>query len=324
MSATLTWYQAGPGTKTGTTSATMIDDIVSLVNTKSGDSNFKWQIASSNSASTPLYVVLKPKSGADGRILLVIWTSAPAGNNSAILDTSPATNNLYGAWFPSGNVDTPSNLAASSGTILGNDSGAVKVWASMTVATVYGASIQPFYFDSDEGMIFGFMNPASLACYLGGAGSLIVDASDVAYGCVVGYGTGSVASFGAAGGLTLWQTATVNAGSSTACIRTNYGSSNRVYFHGLVPNGPWAASAVGPSDILTDTGASKAWFVPQQLLGVTKGEGFVIKLRQIAYGPGTVGAFTPYNITGPTVTARQFNAATAGGNGYPWITNFKL
>ena len=64
--------------------------------------------------------------------------------------------------------------------------------------------------------------------------------------------------------------------------------------------------------------------MPAQLLGVAKGEGFVIKLRQIAFGPGTVGPLTPYNTTGPVVAARQFNIATAGGNGYPWLTNFKL
>lgn len=156
MSATLTWYNSGLGTKTGTTVAALINDIVSLVNSYSGDANFSWQVASSSTAASPNYVVLKRKDGSAGRILLVIWTSAPAGNNAAILDQAPSSNSLYGAWFPSGNVDTPSNLTASSGTILGNDSGCTKVWAPMVVGAVYAASFQPFYFDSAEAVSSGF------------------------------------------------------------------------------------------------------------------------------------------------------------------------
>jgi hypothetical protein len=324
MSATLTWASSGLGTKTGTTNGALIDDLVTLIGSKSGDSNFSWEVASSNNGASPLYVVLKRKDASAGRILLVIWSSAPAGNNSAILDAAPTTNALYGAYFPSGNVDSPSNLTASSGTIMGNDSGAVKVWASMGVGTIYAALLQPFYFDSAEAVVFGFQNPASGTCVLGGAGALIVDASDNAYDAVISYSTSSVASFGAATTNMGWSSLTTNASTSAPCVRTNYGSSNRVYFHAYAPSAGWAAAPVGSADILTDTANSRAYFVPQQLLGQTKGEGFVLKLRQIAMGPGTTGPLTPYNVTGPVVTARQFNAATAGGNGYPWMTNFKL
>ena len=111
---------------------------------------------------------------------------------------------------------------------------------------------------------------------------------------------------------------------SSPCARTNYGSANRVYYSAFQPSGAWAQQAVGPSDVLTDTSASKAWFVPMQMLGMTKGEGFALKLRQIGFGPGTTGPFASYNTTGPVVAARQFNSMTSGGNGYPWLTNFKL
>lgn len=324
MSATLTWYNSGLGTKTGTTNAALVDDIVTLVNSKSGDSNFKWEVASSNSGSSPLYIVLKRKDASAGRILLVIWSSAPAGNNSAILDAAPNTNNLYGAWFPNGNVDTPSNLTASSGTILGSDTNCVKVWTSMTVSTIYAASFQPFYFDSDEAVAFGFQNPSGTTCYFAAAGELVVDDADSAYGAVMSFATLGASTFGASGGVMPWQATFPNATSSTICLRTNYGSSNRAYFQGFAPSGAWAASAVSSTDILTNTATTEVWFVPVPLLGQTKGEGFVLKLRQIGYGPGTVGAFTVYNTTGPTTVARQFNAATAGGSGFPWFVNSKL
>lgn len=324
MSATLNFASSGLGTKTGTTSATLIDDIVTLVTSKSGDANFKWEVASSNSVTTPLYVVLRRKSGSAGRILLTIWTSAPAGNNVAILDQAPTTNALYGSYFPAGNVSSPSNLAASSGTILGDDTGAVKVWASMSVATIYAASIQPFYFDSDEGCYFAFQNPAAASIYMSGVGALVVDASDNEYNCVVGFGTSSLATFGASGSVMSWAVATALAGGNTVCVRTNYGASNRTYYIGLAPTGTWANVAVSSTDILTNTASSLAYFVPVQLLGQIKGGGFELKLRQLCWGPGTVGAFTVYNTTGPVVAARQVNAATAGGNGYPWLTNFKV
>lgn len=325
MSATLTWYNSGLGTKTGTTVATLISDIATLVNSKSGDATFSWQVASSNTATSPNYVVLKRKDGSAGRILLAIWTSAPAGNNAAILDGAPTTNSLYGAWFPSGDVDTPSNLTASSGTILGNDTNCTKVWAAMPVTTIYSASIRPFYFDSAEAVFFGFQNPGSTTVYGAGAGDLVVNAADNAYGAVVGFGSNTLGNFG--GNLATimgWLTAKPAANSTLPCVRTNYGSTDRVYFMAYAPSAGWASSAVSSTDVLTDTSNAKAWFVPVQLLGQTKGEGFVLKLRQFGFGPGATSAFTPYNTTGPTVAARQFNANTTGGNGYPWFTNFKL
>jgi hypothetical protein len=81
---------------------------------------------------------------------------------------------------------------------------------------------------------------------------------------------------------------------------------------------------VSATDILTSTSVNKVWFVPSQILGQTKGEGFVLKLRQMGYGPGTVGAFTVYNTTGPVAAARQMSNHTAGLNSGAWLTNFKL
>lgn len=326
MSATLTWQNSGLGTKTGTTVAAFIADVVSVVNSKSGDGAFAWAVASSNTATSPNYVVLKRKSGAAGRVLIAVWTSSPAGNNSAILDGAPATNAAYCAFFPAGNVDTPSNLTASSGTIMGDDTGAVKVGTAGAVSTIYGASFQPFYFDSAEAIFFGFQNPAAASIYGFGAGYLLVDAADNEYAAVVSSGGTTLSSFSSGSSATFsWTSSANGAGTgSSPCARTNYGSANRVYYSAFQPSGAWAQQAVGPSDVLTDTSASKAWFVPMQMLGMTKGEGFALKLRQIGFGPGTTGPFASYNTTGPVVAARQFNAMTSGGNGYPWFTNFKL
>lgn len=324
MSATLSWASSGLGTKTGTAIGHLFADLVTLITSKAGDSSFKWQVASSNTGSTPYQITLKRKNGSAGRILLVAWSSAPAGNNAAILAGAPTTNSLYGAYFPAGNVDTPSNLTASSGTIMGDDTGAVKVWAAMTIATIYAASVQPYYFDSDEAVAFAFQNPGATTAFFAAAGAILVDGSDNAYDAVLSTAaTGS--NFGSATASPIPHTvSSVLANSNTACVRTNYGSSNRVYFLAWVPNGDWANIAISSTDILTITGSNLAYFVPLQLLGQSKGEGFILKLRQMALGPGSVGAFTVYNTTGPTVAARQVCAATGGANGAMWLTNFKL
>lgn len=141
MSTTLTWNFSGLATKSGTTNTALIDDIVALVNSKSGDANYKWQVASSNTAGNPLYVVLKRKDASAGRLLLMVFSSAPGASNTAAFDQNAQANQLYGAWFPNGNVDVPSNIAVASGTMMGNDTGAVKVWAGIGVVSAYGTGV---------------------------------------------------------------------------------------------------------------------------------------------------------------------------------------
>ena len=323
MSTTLTWNYSGLGTKSGTTMAAVIDDIVALVNSKSGDANYKWQVASSNNATSPLYVVLKRKDASAGRLLLTIFTSTPGAVNSAGFDTIPTTNNLCGVWFPAGNVDTPSNITTASGTMMGVDTGAVKCWTPISMSTAYVANFQVFTFDNNEGIYFFFQNPASANIYGAGAGKLIVDGADNEYEAVVSFGSTSLSGLGT-GGMMTWQGTTSLAGGSQACVRTNYGSANRSYFMPWSPNGSWANQVVSSTDILTDTATQRAWFQSIPLLGQNKGEGIVLKLRQFGYGPATTGPATPYNTTGPVVAARQVNVATSGGAGYPWLTNFKI
>jgi len=325
MSATLTWFSSGLGTKTGTTIAALITDMAALVNTKLADPNFSWQVASSSIAGNPHWLVLKPKSGAPGRILYIIWTVSPAGNNSAILDLTPTTLNLYACYFPNGNTDTPSNLLAASGTIMGNDTNAVKVTFGVAVSTFYIASWVPFYFDCAEGVFFGFSNPAGGTTHSVGVGELLVDGADNAYGAVISFGSTNSNTFGSNTSVLPWVGTVQQAGAGNqALFRTNYGSPNRAYFMAWAPSAAWASQAVSSTDILTNTALNRVWFVPVQVLGQTKGEGFALKLRQIAFGPGVVMPFSQYQASGPVVRAICFNPLNIGGNGAPWFTNFKL
>lgn len=327
MSATLTWANSGNCTKTGTAIGNFLDDLDTLITSKSADASFSWQTAGKNSAGpTPFWIVLSRKGGSAGRILIVCWTSAPAANNVAILDTAPTANQVYIAWFPAGTANTASNLTAASGTIMGVDTGCVKVASGPPIGNLYAANFVTYYMDSPEGLVLGTANPASPGTtFMIGAGDLLIDGSDVVYGTAFAPATNSMSSFGSAASPPWpWVTTAPSAGSVLPTINTNYGSANRRYFFGFAPSGPWASQAVGAADILTDNSVNKTWFVPVQLLGQTKGEGFVLKFRQFGWGPATTSAFSVYSTTGPVVAARCFNNGTAGGVGFPWFTNFKI
>lgn len=328
MSTTLAWASSGVGTKTGTAIANLFDDLDTLITSYAANPAFFWEKAGKNSATDPRWLLLRPKDGSNRRIAIINWVAAPAGNNTAILDTAPSQS-LYIVYFPNGSANTLSNLTSASGTVCGNDTGAVKCSVGATVASAYGASFVPFYMDCADGMVFAWGNPAtsgSGSCVLG-AGTLVVDAADAAYDCTFGFSNGLLTSFGAqTSGVMPWTVAALatSAGGSTGSVRTNYGANNRTYFQAFLPSGTWASQAVSSNDILSDTATKRSWFVPMQLLGHAKGEGFVLKLRQIAMGPGSLGAFTIFNTTGPALAATQFCPVTAGGIGYPWFTQFKV
>ena len=199
---------------------------------------------------------------------------------------------------------------------MGDDSNCVKVSAALAVATIYATGIVPFYFDSAEAVIFCWQNPSNTTCYACGAGSLLVDASDNAYGATFG-----MQAFSFAASNMTWANTKPLASSTTACFRTNYGSADRTYFQAWNPTGVWASSAVSSTDILTDTGANKAWFVPVQLLGQTKGEGSYSKCAR-CHRAGHSWPADCLQHDGLVVQARQANIATVGGNGLLWLTNF--
>jgi hypothetical protein len=320
MSITLTWASSGLGTKTATTIAGLFNDLDTLITANSGNAAFFWQVASKNvSATNPQHLVLKRKDASAGRILLVHWTSAPAANNAAILESAPVLGSVYIAYFPSGNVDTPSNLLAASGTIMGDDTNALKVTGALAVATAYAASIQPYYFDSAEAVLICTQNPAAATIAAWGAGDLLIATTDAAVPA-----TFSSAAFQTASTFSPYTSTKPVAGSSVAVhIRCNSPVANTVFYQAWTPSGPWNSTAIGSTDVLTDTSVTKVWHVPMQVMSNIKGGGFPFKLRQLGYGPVTTGALAVYNTSGG-VAARSVNAATTGLSGGVWLTNFKL
>lgn len=327
MSTTLTWASSGNGVKTAATAAALLDDLDTLITSFSANAAFSWQKAGKQSVTTPLYLLLSRKDGSAGRIAIIIFTTVPTNIQPVLFDQLAAVNSVFIAWFPNGTGTTLSNLNATSGTVCGNDTGAVKCAGTQTFANIYAALFVPFYFDSYDGMYFGFANPAAgTSTFVIGAGVLVEDAAGIAYDATMTLGNGSASNWGSATSFPMaWVGAVQSAGAVGTRVCTNYGSANRSYFFAWAPSGSWAAQLhSAASDIMSDDANSKVWFAPVPLLGQTKGEGAVLKFRQIGFGTGTTNAYAHYDTTGPVVQAMQFCNATTGGSGFPWLTNFKI
>lgn len=335
MSATLTWQSSGLGAKSGTTAAAFFADFRALVNSKAGDANFKWQEASYSIAGNPYYIVLKRKDGSAGRILLAMYTGSPAGNNSAVLEAAPTNNAIQIAWFPNGNVDTPSNLTASSGTILGNDTDCTKFHTGAAFTSIYSTSYAPYYFESDEAFWLFTGHTGTIGNYLVfAAGYILVDGSDNAVGAVTAGQTTYFTNFPTPSSpFWTWISGDVNAGQgTTVAFRTNYGSADRLYYQAFAPSAAYLNNtAGGTTDPMVNVSNSSVSFMPCPLLAgfspatstVVKNEGLVLKIRQMGWGPQSRGSFDTYSTTGPVIKAMS-GLVSYTASATCWFTNFKL
>jgi hypothetical protein len=334
MATLLTWLNSGLLTSTaGASAAAFIQDVVSVFALNASNPDYKWQVAASNSATSPFWATIKRKDGSPGRILMLSFGANPASINPTIIDSTNLNTNIFICWFPNGNVDSPSNLTATSGVIMGNDSDATKAsfFGNVSTLSVQNANSRHFYFESNEAIWYGVHNPSTQLTFICGAGAILVDLNGVAYNGVFGQQNDQVGNAASQfGNACQWTATAVSVGLPTApgCVRTNYGSSNRAYFS-LIGSPTWARSVLGPGDILSDQPNSRVYFSPIQLVGQVKGDGFPLRLRQVSLGPATTSAFQAYSTTGPVIAARQFNGNSTGNNatsgyGHPWMTNFDV
>lgn len=329
MSATLTWALSENFAKSGTAIGNFFTDLRDMILARAADAAYSWEVASSNVGSTPYQVTLKPKSGAAGRILIVSWSSGPAGNNSAILGGAPTASAIYCCYFPSGNVDTPSNLTASSGTIMGDDTNVIPCGTNtFTIASYFTTGYQLSYADCAEGIYVNCQNPSGATAAALAAGNLVVDANDDAYPCAMA--VGGVQTFQTSNGTWAWNANAPVGGSSTGGARwmARYpaGASAKAYYQAWNHTGWAGLDPAASSTVNTDAANQKVWFTPVQLVGQVKGEGLKIKLRQITFGPNSIGNFTKYYTSGPVLKAMHMNSilVASAAAGQPWLTNFKV
>ncbi len=349
MASTLTWNSAvAAATSAAATAVQFFTDLNTLVTAQAGNSAFAWQVGTLNTTNTlanPTYITLVQKStiAASGGIaanpgpviLICSWASAPSFYNTNTMDAVPATGQIAIAYFPSATTVTPAagalNVTGSTQavTTLGNDTNCVKFTNSVTaISSIYAIGQQLSYADSADCILLSMGSTVSgfASQYQLEAGLMLVDYSGNVYGgCAVFNNAPAANSSGITSVWVVSGTATEAAAGTARLVRTNYGSANRTYYDAFAAPG-WAAQAPGvTADIMQNNNTGYAYFAPVQLMGNTKGEGVVLKLRQLAYGPTTDVNYTIYYTTGPLQAALQLVAAT-GGNAAPflWLTNFQV
>lgn len=324
MSSTLNWASSGNAAKTGTTVALFMADIVAMITAQAGNAAFNWQVAGSSIAATPFTIVLSRKDASAGRIGIICLTSAFTNIQPVLWEQLPAINNVFIAYFPQGTGSTLSNLNATSGTVCGVDTNAPFASSIDTVATVYGASVVPYYFDSYDAIYLQLNNPAATTEYTLGAGELVEDGSGTTYPSTLGTGTVGWSTFNAP---VQYQTpsAKVLAGALPNSVQANYLGTKKQFYCPFSTLNSWSNLTHSSVDsILADDANSKVWFAPVPLMSQTRGEGAILKFRQLGWGPGQTSAFFKYSTTGPVVQAQMMSNVTAGQVSAPYLTNFKI
>lgn len=324
MSATLTWALSALQPKTGATVGDLFADMLAAFQANADDDAFSWEVASSNVASSPYQITLKPKAGGAGRILLVSYAAAPAVN-PALFASAPTAGRTWVAFFPGGNVDTPSNLTSATGAVMGDDTDATLCAYLGNATAIYAANFQFCYADCAEGVMLFFQNPATTAVTAGGAGYLVSEiADDTVLPSAIGASTTtSAGNFNALASGVLFPftpAAVAVGGSGAASVRVVRAGVAQSVYQAFAPTG-WASQPISSGDVLSDTASSRYWFAPIILMTNDKGGGFPLKLRQIALGPQSVGEFPVYYESGPTPVALSFCGSTASA---PWLLNRKI
>lgn len=330
MSDLLTWRQAGPAPKTGTTNTAMFDDIATLINNEAANDDFLWEVASVNSAATPFYCVLKRKDASVGRILVVLWSSAPAGNNAAIcISGAPSNNSIYMTWFPNGNTDTPLNLTAASGTILGDDTDVLFLTHRLQTTTAYSGTKQIQCVANEEGLVFSFQADNDNDQGLMGAGNLVVDYADNAYPACFGH---TAITISANWPLSIpYSFSTDITSANWPLVRSHHPTPNSNSFIPFSPAGLWNIQLWNDTnDVLHNHAESKMWLLPTPLAPYVKGGPWDLKMRQMAIGPTHLlggDTFNSYiydsNALQPDAIQLNLSNKTVDDS-FCWFTNYKI
>lgn len=325
----ITWNLSDEANKTGITINDLFADFINAVTANAGHSHFKWEVASSNSTTHPLYVVLKRKDGTKGRILFLgaVTAIASAAVNPVLFDTtSVSAGRMYIAYFPEATSNTPLNLTSNAGGIFDNDSKCTKAAHVGVVSASYTAAIRLWYADSDAGILMCLQSNSSAGTAVSGAGDLVVDfVDDVVVPTAIGSGNSS--SFGnfnqvatAATGYFDYSSIKVASGGSDRGIHVylpDVGATN--LSRAFIQSG-WASIATASNSPMFNTALSRALFIPIILVQCAAPEMELrYKLRQIAFGPQHIGAFSVlYEVGTSTPKALSWCATNDFA---PWLVN---
>lgn len=329
----LNWELSAVATKSGTGIAAYFTDLKSVLDGEAANASFLWEAASIQTSAGLQYLVVKRKDGSPGRLLLLNWTTgAPAAPNPAIFTIAITANRLFAAWFPNGNVDTPSQLATgNTGTIMGDDTGCTYAGVSGEGSSPYSAGFAAFAISSQEIIIIGSRNSSAGSFNEVLGGLIFVDRDDnAANGVLLDSQVSSLGFLKSAltasasqqdSGLT-WTASPSFGGATSNSASINDVFGKRAVGLAAMFSGAYASNNSSLENIHKDSSVSKVWFQPIPVLDFIKGRGWGYKLRQIAVGPPVTA---PDDII--TTVSLSPAAIAPSANGLQqscWLTNFKV
>lgn len=199
MAALLTWKRFSvAGQDVGTTypanSVGRLRHIIHCLQHYAAQPDARWEVASVDSVGASPYIVMKPVSGAPGRLLFHAFSSVaglnPNFRNPAV--ASMVANTGYVGFWPNGNTDTPP-APASSGAIFGDDTGTTYLSSTTHTTSIAHIAID----DTEETILFGYMaalagNTAAWQLF----GNAMQDSAGNAKGCVLSGNGQFTLSFG--------------------------------------------------------------------------------------------------------------------------------
>lgn len=312
MSALLTWSSdhgySQPSSDYGSSTQGTIKQLRAYFDTLSAFSDFPWVVASYEETTSPWYVVLKPKSGGPGRLIVVGVSVAPQstfnpqfGNNFTWTAAGARA-----AFFPAATSDVPNNILSLSGDVFTNPTPASGFGSVFTFSVpTYVAKC----FACEEGIVFTY-GAANNSAPQWMVGNFLEDAAGDTIPAAISCSSTLSAGFGVPS----------TSPSNTSLGAFTLDASQSTVFWGAGPT--LSATIVGSLRDLTN---HKAFFTPATLASIhttmLPENVMKYKLRQIAYGPTPLA---PYESLSDASGLQAISLQGGITTGYPWLVNFKV
>jgi len=317
--AAFTWKRVLPSGDLTVTAGQIPDDWLSHINTavtgSSGDADAYWEVAN-YSATSPKSVLLRPKDGSPGRII-IFGENGQAGASASVRNTS--TSALFIAFSASSTANTPDANWTTSAPLSATDYMlAVPMW-QITASTTFRLT----YFDSPAGMYFCITLGTATGMAAAGAGWLVEDHMGNFLPFILGTGTQALPTD------PFSQNTSSNVLPGLVSTNTTTATVNRmlVRVDGFDETVWRIFAALSTSyNKMRDSTNKRAFFFPIYLAYGTNDIRKTVagKLRQVAFGPTTIRESSFESTASPSVYAyghAYHNAANVVGM---WFTNFEV
>jgi hypothetical protein len=305
---TVTWKALPDSATLGSVATTALGWLTVLknhVDSLAANPNMHWVVCSSNLLATPFHVALKPKSGANGRMLF-LGNTASLGTtyNAQLFNFTWTAFGLRAAWFPDASSDIPANITVASGDVF---TGGATCTGLSPINTVFNADDVLKLYSNEEFLVIKQARPTTVTSYmtLGPA----VERYDEEPIHVAGFSTA-------------WADALAATAPSVTLAGFNAKNAGVHYRLANSLNLAFAFNSTRLRNLSTKEAAFLPYFLGSLELGYADLLGY--KLRQIYQGPQALASEEILLVNELGVTTEKAFAMTKTATVGPWLVNFKV